>query len=59
MAVFVTVKVANSATVRLLCAGSTGAVFAGVTTTTKLFVALNAGEPLSLTTVVIVFVLDA
>jgi hypothetical protein len=59
IAVFVTIKVVNSATVRLLCDGSTGAVLAGVTTTTKLFVALNDGEPLSLTTVIIVFVLGA
>jgi hypothetical protein len=59
VAVFVTVNVVNSATVRLLCAGSTGAVFAGVTTTAKLFVALSAGEPLSVTTVVIVLVLGA
>src|ERR1051326_282290 len=58
-AVFVTVSVVNSAIVRLLCGGKTGAVFAGVTTTRKLFVVLSGGEPLSVATVVMVLVVEA
>src|SRR5215468_2833109 len=59
MAVFVTIKVVNSATVASAWAGRTGGVFAGLTMTRKLFVALSGGEPLSVTTVVIVFVVGA
>jgi len=59
VAVFVTVKVVNSATVALACAGRIGAVFAGLTMTRKVFVALSGGEPLSVTTVVNVFVVNA
>jgi hypothetical protein len=59
VAVFVTIIVVNSAIVVSPCAGRIGAVFAGLTMTRKLFVALSAGEPLSVTTVVIVFVAKA
>src|SRR6185503_12552275 len=57
VAALVTVNNVNSATVRFVCAGSTGALFTSVTTTVKLFVALRDGVPLSLTIVVIAFVL--
>jgi len=59
VAVFVTISVVNSVTVVSACAGRSGAVFAGLTTTRKLFVALSGGIPLSVTTVVMVFVLGA
>lgn len=59
VAVFVTVNVVNSATVGSACTGRIGAVFAGLTMTRKLFVALSGGFPLSVTCVVIVFVLGA
>ena len=59
LAVFVTISVVNSATVTSACAGRIGGVFAGLTITRKLFVALSGGEPLSVTTVVMVFVLGA
>ena len=57
MAVLVTVNVAKTATVSVDCPGSTGAVFTSLTITVKLFVVLIGGDPLSVTTVVIVFVL--
>ena len=56
-AAFVTVSSVSSLIVRPICPGNTGAMFTSLTTTTKLFVALNAGTPLSVTTVVNVFVL--
>src|SRR5258705_517770 len=56
VAVLVTVNNVSSAIVRLVCAESMGALFASVTTTAKLLVALNDGVPLSLTIVVITFV---
>src|SRR5439155_25186428 len=56
LAVFVTVSTVCSANVRVLCAGNTGALFTSFTVTTKLLVALNGGTPLSVTTVIIVFV---
>jgi hypothetical protein len=59
VAVFVTISVVNSAPVVSACAGRIGAVFAGLTITRKLFVPLSGGEPLSVTTVVIVFVVNA
>jgi hypothetical protein len=59
VAVFVTINVVNSATVVSACEGRIGAVFAGLTMTRKLLVALSGGEPSSVTTVVKVFVLGA
>ena len=59
VAVFVTISVVNSATVVSACVGRIGGVFAGLTMTRKLFVALSGGEPLSVTTAVIVFVVNA
>src|SRR5580692_2153775 len=56
VAVLVTVRLASPTIVRLVCAGSTGALFRSLTTTVKLFVALRVGLPLSLTTVVITLV---
>src|SRR5439155_7519578 len=44
-------------TVRLVCAGNTGGLFTSVTTTVKLLVALSGGAPLSVTLMVIGFVL--
>ena len=52
VAVFVTSSVVSSSTVRSACSGSTGALFTSVTVTVKLLVALKAGVPLSVTTVV-------
>src|SRR5581483_3297694 len=54
VAVFVTTRLAKPAVVRLPWAGNTGAVFTSFTVTVKLLVALR--PPLSLTTVVIVFI---
>jgi hypothetical protein len=54
--VLVTANVASAVIVRLPGAGSDGALFTSVTTTVKLFVALNGGVPLSVTRVVIVLV---
>src|SRR3954454_1959584 len=56
-AVFVATNVVSAIIVRFGCAGKTGALFTSMTVTTKEFVALNGGIPLSVTTVVIVFVL--
>ena len=49
VAVFVTIRVVNSATVVSACAGRIGEVFPGVTMTRKLLVALSGGTPLSVT----------
>src|SRR5689334_11577260 len=57
VAVLVTTIATWLSTVRFVCTGRTGALFTSVTTTTKLFEALNGGEPLSVTTVVMIFVL--
>src|SRR6266536_545222 len=59
VAAFVTISVVNSAIVALACTARTGALFGGPTVTRKLFVALSGGEPLSVTTVTMVFVVDA
>src|SRR5438132_585422 len=55
-AVLVTVSAFCSANVRVICAGNTGALFASLTVTIRLLVALNGGTPLSVTTVIIMFV---
>src|ERR1051325_4408363 len=52
LAVFVTINVVNSANVRSICTGSTGALFTSLTVTMKLLVALKGGVPLSETTTV-------
>src|SRR5213594_4077949 len=57
VAVFVTTSVLNSAMVWSSGTVSTGALFASVTTTVKLWLSLSAGTPLSLTFTVITFVL--
>src|SRR5439155_25534537 len=57
LALFVTVSVLSSDTVRSVSTISTGALFTSLTITVKLLVALNAGTPLSITRVVIVLVL--
>src|SRR5438876_267626 len=57
LAVIVTVSVLSSVTVCTVGTVSSGALFASVTITVKLLVALNGGTPLSVTTVVIVLVL--
>src|SRR6266436_223710 len=54
---FVTTSAVNSAMVWFVWFGSEGALFTSVTTTVKLLVALKGGTPLSVTMVVIVFVL--
>src|SRR5713226_470258 len=56
-AVLVTAKCVNGLTVRLLCSPSTGPFRCALTTTVKLLVALRAGVPLSVTTVVNTLVL--
>jgi hypothetical protein len=55
--VLVTTRVASALIVLLFCSGRDGALFTSVTNTVKLFVPLNGGFPLSVTRVVIVFVL--
>src|SRR5439155_820978 len=57
LAVFVTVSVLSSATVRSVGTASTGALFASVTTIVKLLVSLDSGIPLSVTFTVIRLVL--
>src|SRR5882724_9438619 len=57
LAVFVTVSVFSSVTVRSVVAVRTGAMFASVTTTVKLLVSLDSGTPLSVTFTVIRLVL--
>src|SRR4051812_27475560 len=57
VAVLVTSKVVPSAMVTSGWTGSTGAMFTSLTVTMKEFVALKEGEPLSVTTTVIVLVL--
>src|SRR3989441_161213 len=57
LAVFVTVSVLSSVTVRSVGTVSTGALFASVTTTVKLLVSLDSGTPLSVTLNVIRLVL--
>src|SRR5439155_1369766 len=57
LAVFVTIRVLSSATVRSVGTVSTGALFASVTTTVKLLVSLDGGAPLSVTFTVIRLVL--
>src|SRR5205807_840795 len=57
VALAVTASALNSSIVWLAGTLSTGATFTSRTVTVKLFVALNAGTPLSVTTTVIVFVL--
>jgi len=54
---FVTTSVARPMIVLLAWNGSAGALFTSVTTTVNELVALKGGTPLSVTTVVIVFVL--
>ena len=56
-AVFVTVINTSSLTVKFVCGGSVGAVLTSFTVTVNEFVALRAGVPLSVTTVVKVLVL--
>src|SRR5436853_330516 len=51
VAVFVTVRSINSATLRLVWTGKTGREFTSVTATVKVLVAFNGGEPLSVATV--------
>src|SRR5881397_4209753 len=53
LAVFVTVSVLSSATVRSVGTVSTGALLASVTTTVKLLVSLDGGAPLSVAFTVI------
>ena len=57
LAVLVTLKVAPSFIVRFVCPGNAGATFTSLTIIVKVFVALNGGEPLSVTDTVRVFVL--
>ena len=57
MAVLVTVSALSSLIVRAPGAGNTGALFTSLTVTVKVLVALNGGEPLSVTMVVNVLVL--
>jgi len=54
--VFITVSSVSSLIVRVAWTGSTGALLTSSTTTVKLLVALRAGLPLSVTTVVMVLV---
>src|SRR4051812_11451187 len=56
VAELLTVISANSLTVRLVCAGSTGGLLTSRTTTVNELVAVICGKPLSVTMVVIVFV---
>src|SRR6267142_6244133 len=56
-AVLTTVKGVWAAMVRLACAGKTGALLTSLTVTVNVFVSLKAGEPLSTTRTVNVFVL--
>src|SRR5206468_2097344 len=57
LAVFVTVSVLSSVTVRSVGTVSTGALLGSVTTTVKLLVSLDGGAPLSVTRTVIRLVL--
>src|SRR5262245_14956490 len=57
VAVAVSVSVPPSLTTRLAIGLKTGALFTSFTTTVKLFVSLNGGEPVSVTRTVIVLVL--
>src|SRR6267142_3096604 len=57
VAVLVTTSVVSAVIERLACSGKIGALFTSLTVTTKLFVSLNGGTPLSVTTVVNVFAL--
>src|SRR5205814_2858831 len=57
LAVFVTVSVLSSGTVRPVGTVSTGALFTSLTTTVKLLVSLDCGTPLSVTFTVIRLVL--
>src|SRR5262245_51187292 len=52
VAAFVTVSVANSAIVRLVCVGSSGTLFVSSTMTVNVLVALSVGATLSTTLVV-------
>src|SRR5688572_560985 len=56
-AVLYTIIVLNGVTTRSDCAGNTGAEFPPMTITVKVLVALNGGTPLSVTIVVMIFVL--
>src|SRR5439155_1681760 len=56
LAVFVTTRVLSSVIDWLSATVRTGALFTSVTMTLKLLVALKGGAPLSVTTVIIVFV---
>ena len=58
MAALFTTNVLNAVMARSFCVGNTGAVFP-LTTTVKVLVALNGGTPLSVTIVVMTFVLAA
>src|SRR5712664_568223 len=57
VAVLVTINVESSLTVRFNWPGKEGGLLTSLTVTVKVFVALRGGEPLSVTTTVIVLVL--
>src|SRR2546430_12673747 len=56
-AAFVTINGVSATMVRFVCGNRTGGTFISLTTTLKVLVALSGGNPPSVTTVVIVFVL--